>query len=107
MSAKGKPSIAQKDKINSHYIYTNRYAFLTKSDGNIGYISTNSFPTARNIKAGMTKAQMIEAYGDNFQLVTLANGENFEYLDENSKVKIAFIINDKDIIIQIDCKKYD
>lgn len=55
----------------------------------------------------MTKAQMIEAYGDNFQLVTLANGENFEYLDENSKVKIAFIINDKDIIIQIDCKKYD
>lgn len=103
----GKPSLTHKpDKNTTTYHYRGRYTLLAENDGTVWYIATTSLPIARGIKVGMSKKQVIEAYGANFTKVSTPDGENYEYLDETAKIKIAFVFGTADKILQIDCNTY-
>ncbi len=109
IAKKGRPSQQHKMAGGNAmvYQYSGRYMLMAKADGTVWYIATNTLPSARNVKAGMSKQEMIAAYGDQFRHEAATDRDNYEYLDEATKTKIVFVFFSKgDKVTQVDCKKY-
>lgn len=105
IAKKGQPSVSQTpDKNSAVYQYAGRYTLLADGDGNVWYIATTSLATARNVKPGMSKQQMMDAYGDKYEYSERDKRFNYEYLGETTK--LVFSTNSSGVILQIDCIKY-